>query len=69
VRRTDQRGIYIDDEDEWDEHRVEYGYPLHVVNRLEAVTQDLKRKVTDRVAPFNEATTRPWFDVLAALDL
>jgi hypothetical protein len=48
---------------------VEYGYPLHVVNRLEAVTQDLKRKVTDRVAPFNEATTRPWFDVLAALDL
>ena len=69
VRRTDQRGIYIDDEDEWEEHRVEYGYPLHVVNRLEAVTQELKQKVTDRTAPFNEATTRPWFEVLAALDL
>ncbi|MGO2097065.1 MAG: DUF402 domain-containing protein [Candidatus Microbacterium stercoravium] len=68
VRRTDQRGIYIDDEDEWEEHRVEYGYPLHVVNRLEIVTADLKQRVTARTAPFNEATTHPWFDVLEALD-
>ena len=27
VDHTD-RGIYIDDRDEWDEHRVRYGYPL-----------------------------------------
>ncbi|WP_029149519.1 DUF402 domain-containing protein [Microbacterium indicum] len=69
VRRTDQRGIYIDDEDEWEEHRVEYGYPLHVVNRLEGVAKDLFDRVTAREAPFNEETTRPWFDVLEQLDL
>ena len=25
------RGVYIDDQDEWDEHRVAYGYPLDIV--------------------------------------
>ncbi|MBP2437371.1 DUF402 domain-containing protein [Microbacterium amylolyticum] len=69
VRRTDDRGIYIDDEDEWEEHRAEYGYPLHVVNRLEPLAQDLKRRVAARDAPFNEATTHTWFDVLYALKL
>jgi hypothetical protein len=27
VRARDGRGIWIDDRDEWDEHRVQYGYP------------------------------------------
>ena len=28
VSAVDGRGIWIDDRDEWDEHRVAYGYPL-----------------------------------------
>ena len=35
VDTRDGRGIWIDDRDEWDEHRVAYGYPLDLVERLE----------------------------------
>ena len=34
VRAVDGRGIWIDDRDEWDEHRVAYGYPLDIVGRV-----------------------------------
>ncbi len=47
--------IYIDDRDEWDEHRVAYGYPLDIVEHLEALALDLERRVTAREAPFDDA--------------
>jgi uncharacterized protein len=62
-------GVYIDDEDEWDEHRVAYGYPADVVARLEALAADLHRRVTDAVAPFDDATADAWLARLAALEL
>ena len=37
-------GVYIDDQDEWDEHRVAYGYPLDIVERLEALAVDLEKR-------------------------
>lgn len=61
------RGIYIDDRDEWDEHRVRYGYPLHIVERLEALAVDLEARVTAHEAPFDAATAEHWFAVLARL--
>jgi protein associated with RNAse G/E len=62
-----ERGIWIDDRDEWDEHRVAYGYPLDIVDRLEQVAVDLERAVTAHEAPFDPATAAHWLDVLAAL--
>ena len=60
-------GIYIDDRDEWDEHRVAYGYPLDLVERLEALAVDLERRVKAREAPFDEATAEVWLERLHAL--
>lgn len=68
VRTVDERGIWIDDRDEWDEHRVQYGYPLGLVTRLEDVAIDLERRVTARTPPFDDATADAWLDVLAGLD-
>ncbi len=62
-------GVYIDDQDEWDEHRVAYGYPLDIVERLEALALDLERRVISREAPFDDAVPGAWLARLAALDL
>lgn len=69
VHATDERGIFIDDRDEWEEHRVRYGYPPDVVERLEALTLDLERQVRAVTAPFDDATADAWLAVLASLDL
>ncbi|MFG6490982.1 DUF402 domain-containing protein [Microbacterium sp. P03] len=62
-----ERGIYIDDRDEWEEHRVAYGYPPEIVARLEQVAIDLEEQVTRRVPPFDDATADSWFVRLEAL--
>ncbi|WP_243074182.1 DUF402 domain-containing protein [Microbacterium sp. SS28] len=67
VDTRDGRGIWIDDRDEWDEHRVAYGYPRELVEHLEQLAVDLERRVTDRIAPYDLATPRHWLDRLAAL--
>lgn len=61
-------GVYIDDRDEWDEHRVQFGYPLDIVQRLEAVATDLEQKVTAAVAPFDDAVPARWFTELERLE-
>lgn len=59
------RGIWIDDRDEWEEHRVAYGYPLEIVADLEAVAVDLEARVRAHEAPFDAATAARWLAVLA----
>lgn len=58
--------VYIEDRDEWDEHRITYGYPADVVERLEAVALDLERRVRADEAPFDDATAAHWLGRLAA---
>jgi len=67
VLARDERGLWIDDRDEWDEHRVRYGYPLDVVDRLESVAVDLEGRVRAGAAPFDDATGDRWLARLAAL--
>jgi len=67
VRALDERGLFIDDKDEWDEHRVRYGYPLDVVARLEELAVDLERRVGAFEPPFDDATAAHWLGRLAAL--
>ncbi len=66
VLRDDDRGTFVDDEDEWAAHQVRYGYPADVIARLEAVTARLAREVGARRAPFDEATAQRWLAVLEA---
>ncbi|MFX3993653.1 hypothetical protein ACJBXB_10400, partial [Streptococcus suis] len=69
VRAIDERGVFIDDRDEWNDHRVAYGYPLDIVERLETLAVDLERRVRASEAPFDDATADAWLSRLDALDL
>ena len=57
--------VYIEDRDEWDEHRVAYGYPRDIVERLEAVAVDLETRVRANEEPFDDATAHRWLRRLA----
>jgi hypothetical protein len=60
------RVVYVDDQDEFDEHRVELGYPREVVD-LAMATRDLVfTAVRDKHPPF-DGSAEPWFDVLHAV--
>ncbi|QAY72292.1 DUF402 domain-containing protein [Agromyces protaetiae] len=59
--------VYLDDEDEFAEHRAKFGYPDVVVERTEAHAAALLRAVERREPPFDEATPARWFAVLRAL--
>lgn len=61
------RGIWIDDRDEWDEHRIAFGYPADIVARLEARAVELEADVTAHRAPFDDASVQRWLGVLAQL--
>jgi len=65
VRCDDERGIWIDDEDEWDEHRALYGYPADVQDVLTAKAAELKAQVAAETAPFDDATAQRWLGRLA----
>ncbi|MDE0546149.1 DUF402 domain-containing protein [Microbacterium sp. C7(2022)] len=62
-------GVYIDDRDEWDEHRVAYGYPAEIVEQLDALAYALEKQVAAHEAPFDTATAQGWLDRLAELEL
>ncbi|WP_106814837.1 DUF402 domain-containing protein [Microbacterium timonense] len=68
VKAIDGRGLFIDDRDEWDEHRVAYGYPLDIVEKLEALAVDLEARVAAADAPFDDATADAWLARLAQFD-
>lgn len=67
LRCVDERGTFIDDEDEWAEHRERFGYPAEVVDLLEHVTAELERTVRAERAPFDAATRDRWLAVLEAV--
>lgn len=69
VRRTDERGLYIDDRDEWAEHIIRYGYPADVIAQLERRALELEQQVGARDAPFDDATADAWLDRLIDLRL
>jgi hypothetical protein len=65
IERLD-RSVIVDDQDEFDEHRVSLGYPREIVD-LAMSTRDLVRTaVTAKVPPF-DGSSAPWFEVLARL--
>jgi uncharacterized protein len=66
VRGTSGR-IWIDDEDEFAEHRVSLGYPERVVALTSASCDRIHALVSAGTAPFDEESAAPWFAMLHAL--
>lgn len=60
VVRTKARGLYVDDEDEFAEHRVLLNYPDELCTRMESATDALMDAVAARRAPF-DGRDAAWF--------
>ncbi|XAS65389.1 hypothetical protein ACOM2C_00740 [Pseudarthrobacter sp. So.54] len=60
VIRTVDRGVYVDDEDEFAEHRIDMDYPADVVDRITAASDQLYQAVKAQQPPFDGAD-REWF--------
>lgn len=57
---TADRGVYIDDEDEFAEHRLAMNYPAHLVESLQSAADQLYQAVKAQQAPF-DGTDVDWF--------
>jgi uncharacterized protein len=66
-RAREQGDFFIDDEDEFAEHTVRYGYPASVVARVRADADALLATVSAGEPPYDGATADRWFAVLDAL--
>ncbi len=58
---------FVDDEDEFVEHQVTYGYPDEVVAAARHSAEFVHRLVLEGAAPFDGATGDRWRSVLASL--
>ncbi len=56
--------VWVDDEDEFAEHRARFHYPADVVELALTTCARLARQVEDGPAPFDIETSARWFDVL-----
>jgi hypothetical protein len=57
---------FVDDEDEFAQHRERYGYPEDVVLLAERTCEAVRRAVAAAEPPFDGATASRWLAVLAA---
>ncbi|GHH63736.1 hypothetical protein GCM10017673_05180 [Streptosporangium violaceochromogenes] len=55
IRVREDGRVFLDDEDEFEEHRVTYAYPPEVVGNARAAAAALLTAVTTRTAPFARA--------------
>ena len=60
------RVVYVDDEDEFEEHRVEYGYPDEVVELALATRDVVLTGVRDKHPPF-DGSAAPWLELLRSV--
>lgn len=64
---VDPGGVYIDDEDEFADHRVAFDYPDDVITAAERACVGVRDRMTARESPFDRATSARWFRSLAGL--
>lgn len=67
VVRLGSGEVYVDDEDEFAEHQVAFGYPAEVVSAAESSCAWVLEAVRERRPPFDGATSGRWFDRFARL--
>jgi uncharacterized protein len=66
VVRTVEGRTYVDDEDEFAEHRVAFGYPTQVVDLAEGACRWVHERLAAGAEPFGDVGRR-WTDAAAAL--
>jgi protein associated with RNAse G/E len=59
--------VWVDDEDEFADHRVRLGYPPEVVTGAVATCERVRRSVELRQPPFDDATPQRWLAALRAV--
>ncbi|HWI43100.1 MAG TPA: DUF402 domain-containing protein [Nocardioides sp.] len=64
VVRLQDGTVYLDDEDEFAEHQVAYGYPVEVVAMAEASAAAVLAAVRAGDPPFDGVTSQGWIDLL-----
>jgi hypothetical protein len=65
VVRGETGRVWVDDEDEFAEHRLAFGYPDDLVSAASTTCNDVHRRVADRVSPFDGLAPRRWLEALA----
>ena len=60
VVRGETGRVWVDDEDEFAEHRVAFGYPDNVVGSASRSCDDVHALVCDRVPPFDGRAPEAW---------
>lgn len=68
VVRRDDGSVFVDDEDEFADHRVSLGYPAELVTAAERARDEVRAAVLAGLPPYDGATGRRWLEALAALD-
>lgn len=66
VVARDGEAAFIDDEDEFADHAMTFGYPLELVERVRADADAVLAAVQRKEPPFDGATAERWFERLAA---
>ncbi len=59
--------VWVDDEDEFAEHRVRFGYPDEVVRLASTACGQVRSAVESRRPPYDGVAARRWLDRLAGL--
>ena len=59
--------VWVDDEDEFADHRVRYRYPADLVRLAASSAAAVREAVEQRRAPYDGVTPRQWFDALGRL--
>lgn len=66
IRVRDERGVFLDDEDEFEAHQLAYGYPPEVITLAEESAERVLADVRARRPPYDETGER-WLDALTTL--
>jgi uncharacterized protein len=66
IRGTGGR-VWVDDEDEFAEHRIAFDYPEPLVALASASCDRIEALLRDEIAPFDGSSANGWFTLLAAL--
>jgi protein associated with RNAse G/E len=59
--------VWIDDEDEFAEHRTTYGYPDEIVAMASTTCDEVATRVRNGIPPFDTTTPARWMDHLREL--
>ncbi|VXC07939.1 DUF402 domain-containing protein [Nocardioides sp. AX2bis] len=65
VVRGEHGRVWVDDEDEFAEHRVTLGYPPEVVTAAQASVEAVLAAVTTRTPPYDDRTATAWLERLS----